>query len=697
MTKYEFQAEINQLLSLIINAFYSNKDVFLRELLSNASDALDKVRYQSLTDESKLREFAIKVKANKESNTLHIEDSGIGMSKADMIACLGTIANSGTKQFMQSIEDGKADLSMIGQFGVGFYSAYLVSASVRVYSKSSDDDVCNVWESTAGGSFTIEEAPDCDLEHGTRIVLEMKEDCVEYLEEAKLKEIITQHCQYLTYPINLWSSRTETKEEEIEEDDAEADEEGTVKDVTDDDTTQKKTKTVEYVVDEWKHVNSQKPLWMTNPDDISHEEYGAFYKSISNDWEDHLCVKHFSAEGQMEFKALLYVPKKAPYDLFNPKSRHNNIKLYVKRVFIMDNCEELMPEWLSFVSGVVDSEDLPLNVSREILQQNNIMKIIKKNVVKKCVDLFTDLANDDSEEGIQKFNTFYEHFSKNIKLGIHDDSKHRSKLVKLLRFHSSNSKDMISLDAYVKNMKENQKSIYFITGENKTALENSPFVMGLKRRGLEVLFMTDPIDEYIVQNIPNYEDTPLVNISKEEITLDGEERDEEREKEYVNLCKKMKDILTTKVDKVTVSSVLNKNDLPCCVTSGKYGWSANMERIIKAQTLSSQNTQMQSQFMSKKNLEINMDHAMITKLKDDVMQNTLTESTFKDVVELMFETALVSSGYVQADPSEFTKRVYNMIAMGIHCDEPEAASEDVEDTTPVDQVEDDSENLEALD
>lgn len=692
MTKYEFQAEINQLLSLIINAFYSNKDVFLRELLSNASDALDKVRYQSLTDTSKLREFAIKVKAHKESNTLQIEDSGIGMSKEDMISCLGTIANSGTKQFMQSIQDGKADMSMIGQFGVGFYSAYLVAASVRVYSKSAEDGACNVWESTAGGSFTIEEAPDCDLEHGTRIVLELKEDCAEYLEETKLKEIITQHCQYLTYPIHMWTSRTETKEEEMDEDDVEAEEEGAIKEVSEEDgSDKKKTKTVEYVVEEWKHVNSQKPLWMTNPDDISHEEYGAFYKSISNDWEDHLCVKHFSAEGQIEFKALLYVPKKAPQDLFNTKAHHNNIKLYVKRVFIMDNCEDLMPEWLSFVSGVVDSEDLPLNVSREVLQQNNIMKIIKKNLVKKCVDLFTDLSTDATDEGVQKFDAFYEHFSKNIKLGIHEDAKHRSKLIDLLRFHSSNSKGMLSLESYVKNMKENQKSIYFITGENKTALQNSPFVMGLKRRGLDVLFMTDPLDEYIVQNIPNYDEKPLVNISKEEITLDGEERDEVREKDYANLCKKMKDILNTKVEKVTVSSVLNKNDLPCCVTSGKYGWSANMERIVKAQTLSNHSTHMQSQFMSKKNLEINMDHAMITKLKDDVMQNTLTESTFKDVVELMFETALVSSGYVQEDPSEFTKRVYNMIAMGIHCDEPEAASE------PNDQVEDDPENLEALD
>ena len=689
MTKYEFQAEINQLLSLIINAFYTNKDVFLRELLSNASDALDKVRYASLTDSSKQRDFSIKVKADKKTNTISIEDSGIGMTPDDMIACLGTIANSGTKQFMQSIQDGKADLNMIGQFGVGFYSSYLVASSVKVYSKTEDLN-CHVWESMAGGSFTIEEAPDCDLEYGTRIVLDLKDDCNEYVEESKLNSIITQHCQYLTYPIHLWTTRTETKEEEIEEEEEkdEKDEE----DAKEEDEKPKKTKTVEHVIEEWKHINHQKPLWMKNPDDVTKEEYSAFYKSISNDWDDHLSVKHFNAEGQIEFKALLYIPKRAPYDQFTPKDKHNNIKLYVKRVFIMDNCKELLPEWLSFVTGMVDSEDLPLNVSREVLQQNNIMKVIKKTLVKKCVELFMDLAEDTTEEGIKQFNTFYDQFSKNIKLGVHEDTKYRSKLITLLRFHSSTSSDKkISLDEYVSNMKENQSNIYYITGQNASSLINSPFVSGLKHRGLEVLLMTDPMDEYILQQIPSFNEKKLVNISKEDVSLDGETRDTEREKEYDALCKQMKDVLGTKVEKVTVSTVLTNDEQPCCVTSGKYGWSANMERIIKAQTLNNQNTQSQSSFMTKKNLELNMEHPTIMKLKNDIHDSTISTESFKSVVELLYETALISSGYIQEDPSQFIKKVYGMIAMGLGQPTEENTEQPTEEKTDV------QENLEEID
>ena len=698
MTKYEFQAEINQLLSLIINAFYSNKDIFLRELLSNASDALDKLRYQSLTDESKCRDLNIKVRSDKELNMLYIEDTGIGMSKQDMITCLGTIANSGTKSFMQSIQDGKSDLSMIGQFGVGFYSAYLVSQNVKVYSKSPDDSVCHVWESTAGGTFTIEEVPEYDLLCGTRIALHLKDDCLDYLDETKLKDVIMQHCQYLTYPINLWTTRTETKDEVIEDDDEDdetkPDEDEPKPD--EDEPKSKRTRSVEYSVNEWTHINSQKPLWMKNPDDVSNEEYSSFYKSISNDWDDHLCVKHFVAEGQLEFKALLYVPKKASTDIFTPTANKNNIKLYVKRVFIMDNCEDMIPEWLSFISGMVDSEDLPLNVSREMLQKNNIMKIIKKTLIKKAIELFTELSEDTTEDGINKFNTFYENFSKNIKLGIHEDTKNRSKLVPLLRFFSTNSTDkMISMGEYVKNMKEYQKSIYFVTGENVKALENSPFVAGLKRRGMDVLFMTDAIDEYIAQHLATFDEIPLVNVSKEELKLDGEDRDVDREKTFDSLCAKMKDVLSTKVENVTVSSILNKHDHPCCVTSGKYGWSANMERIMKAQTLNSQNTQMQAQFMSKKNLEINMDSTMITNLKDDVLQHSMNEHTFKDVVELMFETALIASGYIQDDPSSFTLKVYNMIAMGIHSGENDTQEDTQEDTTVEPQI--DETNLEEID
>ena len=696
---YTFNADIQQLMGLIINTFYSNKEIFLRELISNSSDALDKIRYMSISQpELNVTEtepnFHIKIIPDKTNNTLTIWDTGIGMTKTEMINNLGTIARSGTRAFMEALDKG-GDISMIGQFGVGFYSAYLVADKVEVISKSMDEEHQHRWESSAGGTFTVVQDTEGEpLTRGTKIILYMKSDNTEFMEEKRVKDLIKKHSEFIQFPIELFVEKKvekditddeeEPEKEEDKKEDLEIQEEKK-------EPKEKKTKKVTEISHEFEQVNKNKPIWMRQVDTIKKEEYAAFYKSISNDWEEHLAVKLFHIEGQLDFRSVIFIPRRAPMDLFEGKKKKNNIKLYVRRVFIMDDCEQLIPEWLSFVRGIVDSEDLPLNVSREHLQQTKILKVIQKYIVKKCIELIKEIS-----ENAEDFKKFYEQFSKNLKLGIHEDTGNRKKLAEFLRYFSSKSgDDFISLKEYVSRMKEGQKEIYFITGESKQAIQSSPFIESLNKRGYEVLFMTDPIDEYVIQQLKEYDGKKLRNCTKEGLNFDDDEDEKKRQEELKNefepLTKYVKEVLGDKIEKCVVSFRLT--DSPCILVTTEWSWSANMERIMKAQAL--RDASMTSYMMSKKIMELNPEHPIIAELNNRT-KNTESSKNTKDLVWLLFQTSVLTSGFTLGDPTSFAKRIHKILNYSLEID-PE---ENVEEPTPeLDEaeVEEDTTRMEEID
>ena len=722
---FNFNADINQLLSLIINTFYSNKEIFLRELISNASDALDKIRYLSITDPSVLKneeKLFIRIIPDKTNNTLTIWDSGIGMTKTDLINNLGTIARSGTRHFMELLNAG-ADISMIGQFGVGFYSSYLVANKVVVISKSNDDEQYR-WESIANSTFqvvkdTILNDKSNAIGRGTKIILYLKDECVEFLEERKLKDLVKKHSEFISFPIELWIEKTTEKEVDDDEDDEKKDEEkkdekkdeekkdeekkdekkdeekkdeekkdekkeeekkdeeGPKVEDTKEEKKEKKKKKIKEVTHEFERVNNTKPIWLRKKEDVTKEEYANFYKSITNDWEDHLACIHFTMEGHLEIKGILFVPKRAPFDLFEANKKKTNIKLYVRRVFIMDDCDELIPEYLGFIKGVIDSDDLPLNISRESLQQNKILKAIKKSITKKCIELFFQIA-----ENAEDFKKFYEQFSKNLKLGIHEDATNRAKLAELLRYYSSKSgEEMVSFKQYIERMQPKQKYIYYITGESKSVVAASPFIEKLKEKGIEVLYLTDPIDEYCIQQLKDFDGKQLKCCSKEGLDLEDTEEEkkafEELKTQYEPVCKKIKEILDNKVEKVVVGERLDES--PCVLVTSEFGWTANMERIMKAQAL--RDNSMTSYMISKKTLEINPKHGIIKELKAQLEKDS-NSSNIKDTVWLLYDTSLLNSGFSIEDPNAFAKRTYKMILFGLQDDSLPATETKKEEEKP---------------
>jgi len=685
--KFEFQAEVSRLMDIIINSLYKNREVFLRELISNASDALDKLRFLSVSNKELMddqKDMDIKISFNEELKTLTIRDTGIGMSKTELVNNLGTLAKSGTKKFLESMQEGSADMGLIGQFGVGFYSVYLVADKVRVITKN-PEDVQYIWESTAESSFTVAVDPRGNtLGRGTEITMFLKEDAVEFLQQEKLEEIVKKHSEFITFPISLYKKTSEMVEVEEEEEEKEpkVDEEGL--EITDEDEEEEEKKAPKTEkIDTWKYqlLNGDVAIWSRDPKEITDEEYQKFYKVITKEAADAQTWIHFKAEGEVEFKSILYIPEEAGNFYDDYSNRKAGVRLYVKKVLIQDDFEDLLPKYLNFIRGVTDSDDLPLNVSRETLQQHKILKVMSKKLVRKVLEMLRKLStsadkktDEDGEEveseGEDKedpYIKFWDQFGKSIKMGIIEDAPNRSKLAKLLRYKSSKSGDgYVSLDAYVANKPEWQKGIYFIAGETLDACKKSPFVETAVRKGIEVIYMSDPIDEYAVQNLQDFDGYKIQSLTKEGLKF-GDENEEvmkKRSKLYKDSFKPLttflKELFTGKISKVTVSQ--REQSAPSVIVTGQFGHTANMERIMRAQTFA--NPEAYKQMQAQKTLEINPRHPLVAELKKLVETDADNQRT-KDLAFILYDTALMSSGFTMEDTEEFASRMFRTLASSL--------------------------------
>jgi molecular chaperone HtpG len=681
---FSFDTDISALLKLIINNFYSNKDIFLRELISNSSDSIDKYNHFCITNKPDNKvDNCITLLPDKENKELHIIDTGIGMNKEELIKNIGTIASSGTKAFMEKVKDS----NLIGQFGVGFYSAFLVSKEVSIITKKTDSGYFK-WTSDAGGQYVIEELtednlkdhihPDYNLTQGTIIKCLLTDEAVDkYTDVNKLKSIVKEHSQYINYPIKIFIKREETKE--VEDEEALLEEDVTVTDGTsnvdssnvdnvtieDIEEKPKKMKKIIETVKEFQLINEHKPIWTRSSNELKEEDYYAFYKSLTNDNEKPYTYKHISGEGQIEYKGILYLPKKIKNNVFERGVTQNNIKLYVRKVFVSDNSAVLCPEWLHFISGIVDTDDLPLNVSREILQENKVIKVIKKAVVKKSIDMLKSAMND-----MDNYLKIYKTYQKNIKLGVYEESGDRERVSDLLMFYSANSPDkMITFDDYITSMNENQKHIYYIAGDNMDILKTSPFLDRFKKNDLDVLFMTDPVDEYMCQRLMQYKECTLTCITKGDIELPNttdadKEVIKKQKEEYKSLCDYIKRLYTN----FSEVKITNKvSELPCIVSSPENGFSANMEKIIKSQTLGQ--TDNSNAMLNKRVLEINPLHPIIKKIKN--INDTEEYNSLRDLLDLVINSALLYSGYQIIKPVDFSKKVLNVVMLGMDINDEE--------------------------
>jgi len=655
---YEFEAEVGRVMEIIINSLYSDRDVFLRELVSNAADACDKKRFLSITSSEAVKP-EIKIKTDKVNQCLIIEDSGVGMTKEEIVNNLGRIAQSGTKKFLEALGSGD-DVNLIGQFGVGFYSGYLVADKMTVQTKSMQPNSKSfVWESQAGSSFTV--AEDDSIEpfesgSGTRIILELKEDAFAYLEDTKISELLTRYSEFIEFPISVWKEKTEYKQ--VPDVEANADlEEGE----------EPKMKTIPETTEGYELMNNQKPVWLRPPKEVTDEEYNEFYKgAFRNSYDEPMAKTHFVLEGQVECKAVLFVPGMLPFELSKDMFDENakNIRLYVKRVFINDSFEDLMPRWLKFIKGVVDSDDLPLNVGREILQKSKVLSVINKRLVRKSLDMIKEIEQDEDDS---KYIMFWNNFGKYLKVGIVEDEKYKDDLAPLCRFYSSKSDDeYTSFDEYVENMPEGQKSIYYVTGEGKEKAAMSPVIEKLSSRGYEVLYMVEPLDEIAAQTLDKYKDFQIVDATKEGIDLEDDD-DEEAKKKKEELNEKFASVreyleatLSEKIQKVVVTDLLT--DSPAALVQGAYGVSPSMQRYMKAQSVAMGSGDVPGMnSMNQAVLEINPNHPIVQDLDRMVKADRDSEGA-KTFAMLMYDVAGMTSGYEIEDTGDFAKRVMSLMA-----------------------------------